>query len=736
MGEELISIIVPVYNAEQYLGDCIKSVLKQTYTHFELILVEDGSTDNSREICRRVGMDDIRISLVRQERNQGVSRARNAGIEAAKGKYLFFLDSDDTIHPRLIETLYKIMEKEGAAIATEFYCYDGEKMEREQNEEGDYEKSERYRFLNNQLALEELLNGARGSFNGIGGKMIRRRSLESIRFDENLISGEDTKFMYQLLADGADAVTLDRNWYYYRKHETCVSQEMIKVWVSKYISLRYICDNEMKYGRVKSAIRYEKYIMRCMIEWKLLNRQLRDSEGREYLNELARREKKVAVFELVNKEYKRSFCLMFSCYPLYVMYRKRMEFYRKKEQIEKEKIQRNQMEYWQRKRMLRELRRMQQENEVEYRIKKEYIPNREVKEIKNIIEEKRVYNEKISVIIPMYNTEAYIRQCIKSVCNQTYHNLEIIVVDDGSTDQGVNICKELKEHDDRIYLVEQENRGVSAARNRGLDMATGKYVFFLDSDDAIHPLLFEELIYQAEEFQADLALCEYEKQYAIWMERTLKELSVNDVRPKWQIVEQKESEEWIHMKYASALMRVGALVRRDLVGELRFDEKLIYGEDTLFMYSLVCKGIRIAYAAKAWYYYRMRTESVTHSIDVMKDKRYFNIYRILRDGEYERGYRKFSMIWERRLVWLMRQKYVLMNKNRDEEGCRLIREQAIVEKEHPLFRELAIVPKVLFICCFRCYPLYYFVLEKLAKDLDKFVWAIKRPSCFIKKEVK
>ena len=126
MGEELISIIVPVYNAEQYLGDCIKSVLKQTYTHFELILVEDGSTDNSREICRRVGMDDIRISLVRQERNQGVSRARNAGIEAAKGKYLFFLDSDDTIHPRLIETLYKIMEKEGAAIATEFYCYDGE----------------------------------------------------------------------------------------------------------------------------------------------------------------------------------------------------------------------------------------------------------------------------------------------------------------------------------------------------------------------------------------------------------------------------------------------------------------------------------------------------------------------------------------------------------------------------------------------------------------------------------
>ena len=105
MGEELISIIVPVYNAEKYLEDCIRSVLKQTYTHFELILVEDGSTDNSREICRRASMDDIRILLIKQERNQGVSRARNAGIEAAKGKYLFFLDSDDTIHPQLLETL-------------------------------------------------------------------------------------------------------------------------------------------------------------------------------------------------------------------------------------------------------------------------------------------------------------------------------------------------------------------------------------------------------------------------------------------------------------------------------------------------------------------------------------------------------------------------------------------------------------------------------------------------------
>ena len=73
----------------------------------------------------------------------------------------------------------------------------------------------------------------------------------------------------------------------------------------------------------------------------------------------------------------------------------------------------------------------------------------------------------------------------------------------------------------------------------------------------------------------------------------------------------------------------------------------------------------------------------------------------------------------------MRQKYMLMKQNKDEEGCRLIRGQALSEKEHPLFQELTMMPKLLFLCCFSCYPLYYFVLEKPAKDLDKFVWAIK-----------
>lgn len=134
--------------------------------------------------------------------------------------------------------------------------------------------------------------------------------------------------------------------------------------------------------------------------------------------------------------------------------------------------------------------------------------------------------EKVSVIIPMYNSEGYINRCIRSVINQSYSNLEIIVINDGSTDGGLELCKKLGLTDERIRIFSQGNEGVAKARNKGMDMATGKYLFFLDSDDAIHPLLLEELVWQMEDKHADIGLCEYAKLYAVWMENVLKKCRI------------------------------------------------------------------------------------------------------------------------------------------------------------------------------------------------------------------
>ena len=115
--KEKISVIIPVYNTKEYLEDCVNSVLEQTWTDFKMILVDDGSQDGSREICEELCRRDSRIQIVFQE-HKGVSAARNAGIETAEGKYLFFLDSDDRIHPQLLEALYKLQEENHGTIGT------------------------------------------------------------------------------------------------------------------------------------------------------------------------------------------------------------------------------------------------------------------------------------------------------------------------------------------------------------------------------------------------------------------------------------------------------------------------------------------------------------------------------------------------------------------------------------------------------------------------------------------
>ncbi|NLL62094.1 MAG: glycosyltransferase [Candidatus Atribacteria bacterium] len=115
----------------------------------------------------------------------------------------------------------------------------------------------------------------------------------------------------------------------------------------------------------------------------------------------------------------------------------------------------------------------------------------------------------ISVIVPVYNAEKYLPKCIESIQNQTYRNLEIILVNDGSTDNSLVICYQYSEKDKRVTVITQENRGVSSARNRGLDIATGDYIGFVDSDDYIAPDMYQQLLIACLENDADISECGY-----------------------------------------------------------------------------------------------------------------------------------------------------------------------------------------------------------------------------------
>lgn len=118
-------------------------------------------------------------------------------------------------------------------------------------------------------------------------------------------------------------------------------------------------------------------------------------------------------------------------------------------------------------------------------------------------------SEKISVIVPIYNAEEYLEKCLNSILGQTYTNLEIILVNDGSKDKSLEIMERFKNQDQRIIVINKENGGVSSARNKGIEAATGKYVIFIDADDYIEPNMFEVLAEDLFKNNVDMSMCGY-----------------------------------------------------------------------------------------------------------------------------------------------------------------------------------------------------------------------------------
>ena len=121
--------------------------------------------------------------------------------------------------------------------------------------------------------------------------------------------------------------------------------------------------------------------------------------------------------------------------------------------------------------------------------------------------------ELVSMIIPVYGVEAYLGECLETVLNQTYENLEIILIDDESPDHCPEICDQYAQKDERIKVIHQKNGGAANARNHGLDMATGEYICFIDSDDKIENNYVEKLLNAIKESQSDVAVCSFKQWY-------------------------------------------------------------------------------------------------------------------------------------------------------------------------------------------------------------------------------
>lgn len=227
---------------------------------------------------------------------------------------------------------------------------------------------------------------------------------------------------------------------------------------------------------------------------------------------------------------------------------------------------------------------------------------------------------KISVIVPVYQAENYLNRCVDSIVNQTYSNIEVILIDDGSKDRSGNICDQYADKDFRVKVIHKENAGVSVARNTGLDIASGDYIAFVDSDDFLELDMYERMMDKVLEYQCDIVLCDCVKDTG--------EVQIpytHDIREGYYDYEQLKTEYYPHLlmmenvEYPATISNWVLLFKKALCNDIRYLEGVRFSEDLLFGAQLMLNAHSFYYMKEInLYHYWMNNESITHMFKIDK----------------------------------------------------------------------------------------------------------------------
>ena len=420
----MLSVIIPVYNIEDYLNECLDSVINQTLEDIEIICIDDGSTDNSPDILKEYSKKDKRIKIIIKE-NGGQATARNLGIKEAQGEYIAFVDSDDFIEPTMFEKLYTKAKDNNLDIAMcKIATYDNQTEEIKDNVWyymlgvfRDFEKD----IFNHKDTKEFTCHIAVTPYNKIYKTTLLKEN--NILFPEGLIF-EDEKFFYDTYLRAKRVSIVDEFLYYYRINRKGSTVDTIKdndfsdiVPISKLIRETF-----------KETNNYEDY--KILLSNRFIHLQL-------------------ARFTQTSQKYKKNF------------------FNLLKSDLGEVLADRTIYDNL--------------ESDVKLRVDK--IINSE-----NLNEFEKLDEDKVfSVVMACYNAENHLDETINSLLGQSFSfgsNIQLILVDDGSTDKTAEICQKYQnQYPDNIIYLHQENQGQGAARNFGLKYVKGKYINFLDSDD-------------------------------------------------------------------------------------------------------------------------------------------------------------------------------------------------------------------------------------------------------------
>ena len=529
MRETQVSIIIPVYNVEPYLRQCLDSVLGQTFKNFEVLLVNDGSSDSSGDICREYVEKDSRFHYFEKE-NGGLSDARNYGIERAQGEYLTFIDSDDFVNEKHLENLFLASRLTNADITIggfsrfengTFWLYQ------------DYFSSDSLVSFTSAQAIQHLdsmFDVPFLNFSTAWGKLFKRELFSELRFPYGKYA-EDQFIIWKLYLKARSIYTFNVDSYVYRIN---------KNGMSSVFSLKHLDYIEALEERIKSTKDLEGIDINLSFNMYryVLQRILGQLEEHDYIDEAKEVREKLELAEQGQ-------------YPFLTD---------------------------------------------------------EVKEI-----EVENGGELISIVVPIYNVENYLRMCLDSIEHQTYSNIEVLLINDGSPDSSGEICQEYVARDSRFHYFEKENGGLSDARNYGIERSNGMYLTFVDSDDWLSLTYVEDLYQAAIRNDADTVVSHYtiynesDRNYYvhIWDDYYEKTCTGEE------LILELPSLELNGYIYITSW---GILFKKELFNNIRFPKGKVI-EDSRTNYKLFFRSNKVAYIHKEIYYHREGIESIGSGVN-------------------------------------------------------------------------------------------------------------------------
>ena len=502
----LISIVIPIYNAEKYLEECLNSIKNQTYKNFEVIMVNDGSKDNSETICKRFSEDDTRFRYFKKE-NGGVSSARNIGLDNVEGDYITFIDADDWVDENYLDLLITTVEKNHSDIVVSSYkqfnnidVFYLRAYSLQEKYLLNFEKMNRDDFL----TIFPKLMSTNVCFNNAVAKLFRKELVNDLRFDTSIKYGEDLDFYFRLYLTVDSISYVDEPTYVYRVHGDSTTSNFNQEHAEQELNIfKYMYEKIQEIGL--PSIHYFKKLKK-LLEWRmdfLENKVLLN----EYLDLLKNSEGTVT-------------------YP----------------------------------------------------------------------------NTLISVVIPIYNVSPYLRLCLESIENQTYPHFEVLLVNDGSRDDSKDICQEFIHKDERFRYFEQENLGISVARNTGILNSNGEFITFIEGDDFVDPNYLEELYHAALKNDSEIVIGSY------------KEFNENDnnyyIYVFDDIEEHFNQNELIQKRGIEFETSWGILFHKRLFEHIRFPVGKSIG-DCFTNYKLFMESCKASYIHKDFYIHRIRKGSLS-----------------------------------------------------------------------------------------------------------------------------